>query len=552
MIACGLDEKRAISVIGFNSPEWFIAAYGVIHAGGIITGIYTTNSPDQCLYVTDHSDSQLVFVENLTQLAKYKAIKSQIPQVKKIVVMDNTADPDGWAITWNKFMSMGETVLDTTLQGRINAITLHDVCSLIYTSGTTGNPKGVMITHRNVTWVSKSVMKIFPLTSQDRVLSYLPLSHIAEQVAGLYLPLFIGGHVSFATPDALKGALVNSLKEVRPTAFFGVPRVWEKVESALKAAGATRTGVSKMISTWAKKKGLEGSLRQIENRDPGFTFRMLQKSIFKKVKAALGFDECKFFFTGAAPTSRATLEYFMSLDIQVYEIFGMSEVTGPTMTNFPGWHKLGSVGPVFGNGYAKIFDDGELCLKGPFVSKGYWKDPEATSNTIDSDGWLHTGDIGKIDEEGFVFITDRKKELIITAGGENIAPTAIEAKMKTIPGIGQFVTFGDRQKYLVALVVLDPDNFKKVGSTIGSSAQTLAEASKCPIFQKHFDQGVAEVNKTLAQVQTIKKVKVLPTEFAFEGDNAEMTATMKLRRHIIYKKYAKEIEEMYGADYTPK
>eukprot|EP00002_Diphylleia_rotans_P029392 TRINITY_DN5988_c0_g1_i2.p1 TRINITY_DN5988_c0_g1~~TRINITY_DN5988_c0_g1_i2.p1 ORF type:complete len:617 (-),score=136.53 TRINITY_DN5988_c0_g1_i2:1062-2912(-) len=552
MIACGLERQRSIAVIGFNSPEWFIAAYAAIHAAGIVSGIYTTNSPEQCLYVTANSESQIVFVEDLQQLSKFKIIRAQLTHVKAIVIMSEIEDPDGWAITWSKFVGMSKQVSDEELDARIKSIDRHDICSLIYTSGTTGNPKGVMITHSNITWVCYAFIDLHKVGNTDKAVSYLPLSHIAEQVASLFAPMIGGAQVFFATPDALKGSLVNILKEVRPTSFFGVPRVWEKIEAGMKASGANRRGASKALFDWFKRKGLEGSLKILNNEDPGFVFNFLQKHIFSKARAALGLDQCRLFVTGAAPTSKSTIHYFMSLGIPIYELFGMSEGAGPLISNSYGWHKIGSVGPPLGNTFVKVEEDGELCIKGPSVFKGYWKDPESTAHALDSDGWLHTGDIGVIDEEGFVYITDRKKELIITAGGENIAPSVIEGMMHHIQGVGQFVVYGDRQKYLVALIVMDIESIHKLSAQLGSSATSIKEASNDPLYEEHFKKGIDSVNKSLAQVQTIKKFKILDHEFSFEGGDAELTATLKLRRHVVYKKYINIIKEMYGVDFAEK
>eukprot|EP00002_Diphylleia_rotans_P040189 TRINITY_DN947_c0_g1_i23.p1 TRINITY_DN947_c0_g1~~TRINITY_DN947_c0_g1_i23.p1 ORF type:complete len:556 (+),score=105.11 TRINITY_DN947_c0_g1_i23:902-2569(+) len=477
LIACGLEQGKGISIISFNSPEWYFAALGAIHVGGILSGIYTTNSPDQCQYIVSHSDSQVVFVEDLKQLAKFRLVRKDLPNVKEIVLMDDSKDPENWAISWSHFLKRGESVSESAFTERRDKIKKDDVCSLIYTSGTTGNPKGVMITHSNVTWVGSATLRLFDLTSDEHIMSYLPLSHVAEQSISLFCPLQLGGTVWFANPEVLKAGLTELLAEVRPTVFFGVPRVWEKIEATLKGLFMKATGMKKKLLAWSMACGEADCDRMQENRSRPWNYGIYNKLFYSKLKTKLGLDRARYLFTAAAPINRSTLRFFHSIGLPVFEIYGMSECSGPATCNSPGWYKLGTVGSALPNTELRIFDDGEICYRGPHIFKGYWKDPDATANTIDKDGFLHSGDIGVLDSEGFLTITDRKKELLITAGGENIAPAVIESMMRQVPGISQFVVFGDRQKYLVGLIVMDVDSLQVVNRILGTSVQSIKDAS---------------------------------------------------------------------------
>ena len=543
LIHLGLQKQTGISIIGFNSPEWAIADVGAIYAGGFPAGIYTTNSPPQCKYITEHSDSVVAFAENATQAAKFHEIWDELPKCKALVIMDDTTDEHDYAYSWSEFMALADEVDDAALQARIDDQDPEETCTFIYTSGTTGNPKAVMITHDNITWTAESALSTiqgYEKVDQERVISYLPLSHIAEQLISLHFPVACGGCTYFAESIEKLG---DNLREVRPTLFLAVPRVWEKIQAKIIAGAAQNSGMKKKIGAWAKGVGLQGGYAAQNGESLPFFYGLANKLVFTKVREALGLDQCRVQITSAAPISKDTLEFFLSLGVPIMEVYGMSECTGPATLSLPSAYKTGSVGWVLPGGEIKIAEDGEICMRGRHVMKGYYKNPEATAEAIDDEGWLHSGDLGKL-EGKYCYITGRKKELIITAGGENIAPNVIEGLMKSIPAISQFVVIGDMRKHLSALVTLDEEKIAATLADSGSPAKTMAEAATCDVFHGWLMAQVDEKNTELARVQKIKKIKVLPADFSVDG--GELTPTMKVKRKIVNEKYNAEIEAFYA------
>jgi long-subunit acyl-CoA synthetase (AMP-forming) len=545
-IALGLEQGKAISILGNNCPQWFISDMAAIFAGALPGGIYTTNSPEQCKFIAGHSEANIAVVENKEQLAKFKEIKNELPDLKAIIMM-NGSDPDGsdsdaMVYSWEELPTIAQKVTEDELDKRIKAQKPDDCCTLIYTSGTTGNPKGVMLSHDNIIWTAGQVIDLIKVSPDDHIISYLPLSHILEQMVSLHAPCIMGATVWFAESIEKLG---ENLTEVRPTVFVGVPRVWEKIQAKMMAAGAQNPPLKKKIAAWARKKGLAGGYAMQEGKPNPFLYGLANKLVFSKVRGKLGLDRCRFFISTAAPISIDTLEFFLSLGIPITEAYGMSESTGPGTLSIPEPFKFrtGWAGPTIPGAELAIGEDGEVLMRGRHVFKGYFKNEEATKETLDPDGWLHSGDVGIIDEKKFLKITDRKKELIITAGGENIPPQVLEGKLKAIPIVNQVVVIGDRRKYMTALFTLDPDKLTAELEAAGSPAKNMKEAAKCEKFKAYLQKKVEAVNDTLARVQTIKKFVIIPTEFTPESD--ELTPTMKLKRRIINEKYAKEIESMY-------
>ena len=535
-----MQPGQGASIIGFNCPQWLVADVAAIYAGGFPAGIYTTNSPEQCKYIAEHSDSAVAFCEDESQLAKFLEIRDGLPLLKACVLMNGSHD-DPNVHSWAEFMAAGESVSDEDLQARIDAQDVDQVCTLIYTSGTTGDPKAVMISHDNITWTTDTALNTLGGRDGDRFISYLPLSHIAEQVISLHGPMVAGGTTYFA--ESLE-KLGDNLKEVRPTIFLAVPRVWEKIQAKMVAAGKDTKGLKRKLVDWAKAKGLEAGYASQEGKPAPAFIGLADKLVHSKVRAALGLDECRLQITSAAPISKSTLEFFLALGIPIMEVYGMSECTGPATISMPDRYRTGSVGWVIPGGEVKIAEDGEICMRGRHVLKGYYKNPEATAEAIDSDGWLHSGDIGEIDAQGFLRITDRKKDLIITAGGENIAPQLLEGLLKGIPVVSQAVVVGDRQKHLSALLTIDETKVQEVIDESGSSAKTMEGLATDAKAHAWLMAQVEEINKGLARVQTIKKIKILPRDLSIEG--GEMTPTMKVKRKIVNANYAADIEAFYA------
>lgn len=538
-LALGLGKGKGVSIIGFNCPEWAIADIAAIYAGGCPAGIYTTNSPDQCKYIAAHAEAQIAVVENEAQLAKFLEIRDDLPELKAIVMMHGDHDDEN-VYSWKDFMAKGEEVSDNDLQEVIDSQSPDDNCTYIYTSGTTGDPKAVMISHDNITWTARTSLEELGIKDGDRMISYLPFSHIAEQIVSLHGPVVAGACTSFA--ESIE-ALGDNLKEVRPTIFLAVPRVWEKIQAKMQAAAKGNSGLKKKIATWARGVGLKGGYAIQEDKPLPLFWGVADKLVFSKVRDALGLDQARICITSAAPISKSTLEFFLSLGIPIMEVYGMSECTGPATVSMPDRYRTGWVGKKMMNTELKIAEDGEICMRGRHVFKGYYKNEAATAEALDDDGWLHSGDIGKI-ENGFLKITDRKKDLIITAGGENIAPQVIEGKLKSISVVSQAVVVGDARKHLSALLTIDETKLEDALSESGSSAKTMADASDDEKVHQWLMNQVNEVNKDLARVQTIKKIKVLPADLSIEG--GELTPTMKVKRKIVNKKYADEIEAFYS------
>jgi long-chain-fatty-acid--CoA ligase ACSBG len=569
-----------VNILGFNSPEWFIANNGSILAGAIAAGIYATNLPDACKYITEHSKAQLIVLEGNKQLAKYKDSAASLKHVKAIVVYGGEAiDPTlksklekagKKVVSWEDFMASGDAKFD--LETRQRKVRPGNCSTLIYTSGTTGNPKAVMISHDNATWTAKNMVQNYlPIGPDDRLLSYLPLSHIAAQIMDIHAPLCTGACVYFAQPDVLKGTLTDSLKDMRPTVFFGVPRVWEKVNEGLAKIGRTVTGLKKVVSGFAKGMAAEKNKNaQFGGSQSTPLLWCIGSSVTKTIKAAIGLDQCRACFTAAAPIAPETINYFSSLDIPVYEVFGQSECTGPhTISNADQWI-VGYCGrPMLGTESMLVKDNGELCYRGRHIFMGYMYMPDKTKETIDSDGWLHSGDVAEFDSNniggdmkgpsGFMKITGRIKELIITAGGENIPPVLIENEMKAaMLAISNVMVIGDRRKYLSMLVCLkcEPDKTTGrptdilaadslfVGGQIGSDAKTLSEATVDPLWIKYINDGIKVANKkTTSNAQVVQKYKMLPVDFSEQ--DGDLTPTMKLKRNVVSEKYADLIDSIY-------
>ena len=535
LIALGFPRGGKVAILGFNRPEWVILDHAAMMAGGAAAGIYTTCSADEVQYIIHHSEAHVVLVENEAQLAKVKQKRSELPLLQWIVLMRGTTATGADVLTWDDFLAKGEAVAESKLDERIDAIEQADLATLIYTSGTTGPPKGVMLSHENLAWTSKTLIAVGGARDGDVSLSYLPLSHIAEQMATIHMPASAGSTVYFA--ESLE-KIADNLKESRPTVFFGVPRIWEKFHAALSGKLSEVTGVKKRLVEWSRKVCTEVNGRRDRGEEItgmlSMQYKLANKLVISKLKTALGFDRANTLISGAAPIAADVIAFFASLDLPIREIYGQSEDTGPTSFNLPGKTKIGSVGPALPGLQVKIAEDGEILVKGPNVFMGYYKEPEATAETL-KDGWLCSGDLGAFDSDGFLTITGRKKEIIITAGGKNIAPKNIEAALKESPLVGEAVVIGDRRKFLTVLVTLDDVAARKL---VPDGDLATAEPIRAAV-QTQIDR----VNESLARVEQVKKFTILPKPFGI--DTGELTPTLKIKRKVVATKYAREIDAMY-------
>jgi long-subunit acyl-CoA synthetase (AMP-forming) len=536
LMALGVGPSSCVVILGGNRPEWFIVDLATIAAGGLPSGIYTTSTPEQCGYIIRHCDAVVAVVENPGHLDRLASVRDRLGTV---VVMEGGEDEEG-VIGWDAFLALGDEVPRADLDARIASLSSGDPCTLIYTSGTTGEPKGVMLSHDNVLWVSRAMVKQYAVTEEDCGISYLPLSHIAEQIISLYLPLVVGGCMSFARSLETLG---DDLRLVRPTFFFAVPRVWEKIQARMEAAGAQAGPVRRRLVQWAREVGLVGGRASQRGEPLPWGWRLAKRLVFDSVRRRLGFDRTRVFFTSAAPMARSTLDFFLSLGIPILEVYGMSECTGPTTFSTETRYRTGSAGWAIPGTELKIADDGEILYRGPHVFVGYFRDEAATREAVDEDGWLHSGDVGMLDEEGFLYVTDRKKELIITSGGKNIAPVPIESKLKSIKGVAQAVVVGDRRKYLSVLILLDPEAIEDLARELGSAAVNVQAAAGCDRFQEYFGDRIDAVNATLAPYESVKRFALLSEGLSVE-DNT-LTPTLKLKRRVIHEVFAETIDELY-------
>jgi len=528
LMTLGFPRGGTVAILGFNRPEWVILDHAAMLAAGAPAGINTTCSAEEVQYIVHHSEAHVVLVEDAAQLAKIKAKREDMPLCKHIVMMRGATATGDDVLTWDDFLAKAEGTTEAELDARIDTIEQADLATLIYTSGTTGPPKGVMLSHANLAWTASTLISVGSGTDTDVSLSYLPLSHIAEQMATVLMPATAGSIVYFA--ESIEKVAEN-LKDARPTVFFGVPRIWEKFHAVLAGKLSEVTGVKAKLIAWARKVCADVNAHRDRSAPLPklleLQYKLANKLVISKLKTALGFDRARSLISGAAPIAPDVLEFFNGLDLPIREIYGQSEDTGPTSFNLPGKTKVGSVGPSLPGLEVKIAEDGEILIKGPNVFLGYYKEAEATADCL-KDGWLHSGDLGAFDTDGFLTITGRKKEIIITAGGKNIAPKNIEAAIKQSPIVGEAVVIGDRRKFLTALVTL---------------SDAAAKAGDATQIRSTIQTQIDEVNKTLARVEQVKKFAILNKPFGI--DTGELTPTMKIKRKVVAQMYAREIEAMY-------
>lgn len=551
LISLGFQFGDRACILGFNRPEWVVFDLAAMVAGGAPAGIYTTCSPDEVAYILNHSEAPVVLLENEEQWLKVKEKRDELPHLKRVVMMKGASIDDELVIGWDDFLALGadgdaehegdgEDTLEKEMRARVDRLEEDQLATLIYTSGTTGPPKAVMLSHQNLAWTARILAQVASMETGGRSLSYLPLSHIAEQMASIHGPVTVGSAVYYAESI---DKIADNLKDCRPVIFFGVPRIWEKFHAAIGAKLAAATGPKAKLVEWAR--GVATQVNELKNRgeEPAgllaLQYTLANKLVFSKLKAAVGLDQAKCMISGAAPISKEIIEFFASLDLVIQEIYGQSEDSGPTSFNLTGRTKFGSVGPALPGVEVKIADDGEIMVRGPNVFLGYFKDEEATNDTLE-DGWLHSGDLGRFDDEGFLHITGRKKDIIITAGGKNITPKNIESGIKNHPLVHEAVVIGDRRKYLTALI--SPDD-EAVAAFMKDNGLSGAPHESKQVHDAIWTM-VEAVNAKLARVEQVKKIKVLPRALSIE--DGELTPTLKVKRAKVNEHFADEIEKLYA------
>ncbi len=537
LISLGLQKGETVCILGFNRPEWTIVDIATMGCGGAPAGIYTTCSPEEVAYIIGHAEAPIVLLEDEGQWNKVKEQRGNLPKLKHVIMMKGApkiADPI--VMSWEEFLAKSTGTDEKAYLDRLDALEPKALATLIYTSGTTGPPKGVMLSNENLAWTANIAGEITSVGPDDTSLSYLPLSHIAEQMFTIHSPITGGSQVYYA--ESIE-AVPENLKEVQPTVFFGVPRIWEKFHAGIAAKLKGATGTKAKLVNWARQVGWEANKEP--GRPKGLQYKLANKLVFSKLKPAIGLGKARVCVSGAAPIAREVLEFFATLDIVVLEVYGQSEDTGPTSFNLPDRYRFGSVGPAIRGVEVKIADDEEILVRGPNVFLGYYKDKAATAETL-IDGWLHSGDLGKFDEKGFLSITGRKKEIIITAGGKNITPKNLEAALKNHTLINEAVVIGDRRKFLSALLTIDPEAILTWAKEQGLAAEKALHDH--PKLKAHIQEYVDAMNAKFARVEQIKKFKLLHRNFTVE--DGELTPTLKVKRKRVNEHFEKEIESMYA------
>lgn len=547
LISLGIEKGDCVSLLSKNRKEWHVTDVAIMLAGGVTVPVYVTNSPPQVSYIVGHSESKVAIVEDLDQLEKILKTKEDVPKLKKVVVIsgEGTGEID-FAISFDELRRLGAIHAGSNpgdLEERIKSVTPEDLATIVYTSGTTGPPKGVMLTHASFTWTLESVSKVVPFEDgADKVVSYLPLSHIFERLVSDWGGIYHGTEVWFA-PSVEE--LLDTLKACKPTFFIGVPRVYEKFYMGLK----------KQIASHPKKnlieKAIAAGFEKVESEQSGkgvpiglaLKYGLLNRLVLSKLRQGLGMENVRFAITGAAAINPEIIKFVHAIGLDLLEGYGQTEDNAPTSVNPPGKARIGTVGPPIPGLEVKIDEDGEILVRGPNVFKGYYKEKKATSETLTSDGFLRTGDVGEFDDAGYLRITDRKKDLFKTAGGKYIAPADIEGKLSFHPLIGQAVVIGDNKPFPTALLTLDPEVAPNWAKEKGVQFDDPTELADNETVRQAVEQIVEEVNSGLSQPEKIKKWTLLPRDFTQEAE--EITPTLKVRRKTITQKYKDVIARMY-------
>ena len=541
LIALGVGHGDKISILSYSCYNWVLTDIGTGSIGSVAVGIYHTNLAKDCRYIIDHSDSVIVFAQNLDQLAKLVEVRESIKKVRKVVLFEGSHASD-WVLTYDQFLALGDSVGDKALDARIAAVGPQDVAAIVYTSGTTGIPKGAMITHDNMTFTCQSVQQCADCGPGDVELLFLPLAHVFARLTVL-TAIVSGTSTAFARSI---DTLVEDLKVARPHWFTSVPRVYEKVYNKVVSGAEAKGGAALKIFRWALKVGNQVSDCLLAKRPvpAGLKLRyaIATKLVFSKIHAALG-GRVRWCISGAAPLNASIGKFFHASGVLILEGIGMTENTSFTNVNRPNNYRFGWVGPTGPGIEQRTAADGEVQYRGRNVMKGYYKMPDETRETLIEGGWQRTGDLGEIDAEGFLKITGRKKDIIITAGGKNVAPSAIEGVVATSKYILQVCVIGDRRAYLTALVTLDQDNVKAWATEQGITFATFAELQGHPKVKALIDAEVTRFNLEFASFEQVKKVAIVD-EFTIANDL--LTPTLKPKRAPIQERHKAAIEAMYA------
>src|SRR3954453_11793519 len=540
LVTLGVEKGDRVSILANTRPEWTYFDFAALSIGATVVPIYQTNSPEECRYVLENSDSKVVVVEDAEQLEKVRQVRDQLPQLEQIVLMTGSAED---AISIEDLAAKGGGGDAATWQALYEAVAPEDICTFIYTSGTTGPPKGCVISHGNYRAMLDMVNDVSVIEDEDLAYLYLPLAHSFALLIQ-FGTFDLGTTLAYWERDPLK--ILPNLAELKPSYFPSVPRIFEKIYTAATSGIEKEGGLKKAIFNWAIKTGEKMREAERSGRKPGFLLQrqydFADKKVLSKIRNLFG-GRIRLAVSGAAPINPEILRFFDAAGVLVLEGWGMTETSTAATISTPDDFKVGTIGKPFPGCEVKIANDGEILVKGPNGFQGYHKNPEATREAI-VDGWLHTGDIGEIDSDGFIKITGRKKDIIITAGGKNITPANLEAEIKQHPLVSQCVVVGDRRPYLVALVTLDPEEAAAYAKEHGLPADPAQLAANGEV-RKAIEAHVAKINENFARVEQVKKIAILPEDLSQES--GELTPTLKVKRAVVASKHESAIEELYAA-----
>lgn len=548
--ATGFMPGEVASIIANAVPEWVHADMGILCAGGVSSGIYPTDSSSQVEYLVNDSGTKVIFAEDEEQLDKILACRARCPSLQRIIVFDMeglSGFCDDMVMSLDEFRALGRNHMvgnEALWQQMIDSRSAGDLAVLVYTSGTTGPPKGAMHANRSVTHQMRHANDFIPAREDEDRLIFLPLCHVAERVGGYYISVALGSVMNFAeSPETVP----DNLREVQPTVFLAVPRIWEKFYSAITIALKDATP----FQQWVYRRAIDIGYRMVdcrlEGRAPPLSLRIANRLAyqiaFRNIRRMMGLDRCRIAFTGAAPIAPELIRWYLALGIDMHEVYGQTENCGVATMMPADRIKLGSVGKAVPWGEVALSPEGEILIRGDFLFMGYLNQPEKTADTIDARGWLHTGDVGTIDNEGFVRITDRMKDIIITSGGKNITPSEIENQLKFSPYISDAVVIGDKRPYLTCLVMIDQENVEKFAQDHDIPFTNYASLCRAMEIQDLIWREIEQVNANFARVETIKRFYLIERQLTPEDE--ELTPTMKLKRGFVNKRYAAEIDAMY-------
>ena len=550
LVALGFEPGERVSILANTVKEWMFADLGTLGAGGVVNGIYPTDAASQCEYLINDSHSVYVFVEDEEQLDKILAVRARTRQLRKIIVFDTQglvrfSDPQ--VLSLDALRQLGRDYIAQhpgEWEARMDMRQPEDLAILVYTSGTTGKPKGAMISHRNLVHVVRGYRQLMGTEENDEHMCFLPLCHIAERVGGEYASLYSGAILNFVeNPDTVP----ENVREIAPTAFLAVPRVWEKFYSAVTITISESTQLQQLAYKWAIGVGREiADLYIAGKRISSFLklkFLIGRLIALDNVRKILGIHRCKFLATGAAPISPDLIKWYLALGVPMLEVWGQTESCGAASAMPIDRIRPGSIGPACPYNEMKLSPEGEILVRGANVFMGYLNLPEKTAETIDADGWLHTGDVGSVNADGFYKITERMKDIIITAGGKNVTPSELENQLKFSPYVTDSVVIGDKRAYLTALIMIDHDNVEKFAQDNDVPFSNYASLTRTKQVQELIAGEVEKVNKQFARVEQIKQFRLIEQQLTAEDE--ELTPTMKLKRKFVHQKYAELIESMY-------